>query len=117
LYKIKAILGRNKEDEIEEPKELQIGIFKFNHRLRILEYKGEEQKLSPKESELLKLLIRHKNDLLPRSTALLKIWKDDSYFAGRSMDVYVAKLRKYLKQDENLEIQNVHSEGFRLIEN
>lgn len=117
LYKIKAILGRNREDEVEEPKELQIGIFNFNHRLRILEYKGEEQKLSPKESELLKLLIRHKNDLLPRSTALLKIWKDDSYFAGRSMDVYVAKLRKYLKQDENLEIQNVHSEGFRLIEN
>jgi two-component system OmpR family response regulator len=55
--------------------------------------------------------------LLPRSTALLKIWKDDSYFAGRSMDVYVAKLRKYLKEDTNLEIQNIHSEGFRLIEN
>ena len=117
LYKIKAILGRNKEDEAEEPKELKIGVFNFNHRLRILDNNGEEQKLSPKESELLKLLIRHKNDLLPRSTALLKIWKDDSYFAGRSMDVYVAKLRKYLKEDSNLEIQNIHSEGFRLIEN
>ena len=117
LYKIKAILGRNKQDEAEEPKELKIGVFNFNHRLRILDNNGEEQKLSPKESELLKLLIRHKNDLLPRSTALLKIWKDDSYFAGRSMDVYVAKLRKYLKEDTNLEIQNIHSEGFRLIEN
>jgi DNA-binding response OmpR family regulator len=118
LYKIKAILGRNKEaDQNEEPKELDLGKFKFNPRLRILSNNGEEQKLSPKEAELLKLLIRHKNDLLPRSTALLKIWKDDNYFAGRSMDVYVAKLRKYLKQDERLEIQNVHSEGFRLIEN
>lgn len=117
LYKIKAILGRNKEDEVEEAKELTIGVFNFNHRLRILSNDGKEQKLSPKESELLKLLIHHKNDLLPRSTALLKIWKDDSYFAGRSMDVYVAKLRKYLKDDPNLEIQNIHSEGFRLIEN
>ena len=117
LYKIKAILGRNQEEKVEEPKILKIGIFNFNHRLRTLENKGEEQKLSPKESELFKLLVLHKNDLLPRSTALLKIWKDDSYFAGRSMDVYVAKLRKYIKEDTNLEIQNIHSEGFRLIEN
>ena len=118
LLKIKVVLGRNKEDdEIEVPKEINLGIFTFNSRLRILSQNGEEQKLSPKEAELLKLLIAHKNDLLPRSKALLKIWKDDNYFAGRSMDVYVAKLRKYLKLDNSLQIENIHSEGFRLIEN
>lgn len=117
LFKIKAILSRNKKEDVEKQVvELSVGKFIFNPRLRILKADNEEQKLSPKESELLKLLIQHKNDLLPRSTALLKIWKDDNYFAGRSMDVYVAKLRKYLKLDESLEIQNVHSEGFRLIE-
>ncbi len=118
LLKIKVVLGRNKESEEDlTPKEIKLGIFMFNPRLRILQHNGEEQKLSPKEAELLKLLVAHKNDLLPRSKALLKIWKDDNYFAGRSMDVYVAKLRKYLKADSNLMIENIHSEGFRLIEN
>jgi len=117
LLKIKVVLGRNHGEEEELPKEIKIGMFQFHSRLRILSSNGTEQKLSPKESELLKLLIAHKNDLLPRSKALLKIWKDDNYFAGRSMDVYVAKLRKYLKLDPNLSIENIHSEGFRLIEN
>ena len=117
LLKIKVILTRNSKEEINnEAVKMQVGIFEFNPRFRVLTHNGIEQKLSPKEAELLKLLILHKNDLLSRNTALLKIWKDDSYFAGRSMDVYVAKLRKYLKPDTNLEIQNIHSEGFRLIE-
>ena len=78
--------------------------------------KGEPQKLSPKESKLLRMLAIHKNDLMPRELALTKIWRDDNYFTSRSMDVYIAKLRKYLKGDEGVEILNIHGEGFRLLE-
>jgi len=76
---------------------------------------GEPTKLSPKESQLLRLLALHMNDLLPREKALNKIWRDDNYFTSRSMDVYIAKLRKYLKQDSKVEILNIHGEGFRLV--
>jgi len=76
----------------------------------------QEWILSPKEGELLTMLCQHKNGLLKRSLALRKIWKEDSYFTGRSMDVYIAKLRKYLKEDKTVRIVNVHSEGFRLID-
>ena len=82
-----------------------------------MQFNDEESiKLSPKENELLKMLIVHVNDLMPREMALTKIWRDDNYFTSRSMDVYIAKLRKFLKQDEKLEILNVHGEGFRLVE-
>jgi DNA-binding response OmpR family regulator len=74
-------------------------------------------KLSPKENLLLKMLILYKNDLMPRELALTKIWRDDNYFTSRSMDVYIAKLRKYLKNDESVEIINIHGEGFRLVTN
>ena len=70
---------------------------------------------SEKENELLKMLSEHKNDLLPRERALKKIWGSDTYFNGRSMDVYIAKLRKYLKEDTNIEIVNIHGNGFRLV--
>src|SRR4030065_2458247 len=102
LYKIKAILQRKEtEQTIEEDVfEYKIGKFEFNSKLRHLSYDGGEiQKLSPKESKLLKLLATHKNDLMPRELALTKIWRDDNYFTSRSMDVYIAKLRKYLKPD------------------
>ncbi|MGV6844612.1 MAG: response regulator transcription factor [Lutibacter sp.] len=120
LYKIKAILQRNETEENleEEAFEFNIGKFHFNSKLRHLSFDGgEAQKLSPKESKLLKMLTLHKNDLMPRELALTKIWRDDNYFTSRSMDVYIAKLRKYLKADENVEILNIHGEGFRLIDN
>ncbi|WP_456423603.1 response regulator transcription factor [Lutibacter sp.] len=119
LYKIKAIMQRKEGDKNKEEEvfEFKIGDFNFNSKLRHLSYKGgEPQKLSPKESKLLKMLTLHKNDLMPRELALTKIWRDDNYFTSRSMDVYIAKLRKYLKLDENVEIINIHGEGFRLIE-
>ena len=82
----------------------------------VLIYKKEEPvKLSPKENQLLRLLALHINDLMPREKALNKIWRDDNYFTSRSMDVYIAKLRKYLKQDSKVEILNIHGEGFRLV--
>lgn len=116
LYKIQAIIGRKAAEMEDEPDELFLGAFTFRPKIRQLQMDETTTRLSPKESDLLKLLVAHKNQLLPRSKALLKIWKEDNYFTGRSMDVYVAKLRKYLKTDERLKIENVHGEGFRLVE-
>ena len=118
LAKIKAILNRKNFVNIPESEnfEFEIGKFSFNSKLRFLTY-GEEDsiKLSPKENQLLRLLVLHINDLLPREMALNKIWRDDNYFTSRSMDVYIAKLRKYLKPDESVGILNIHGEGFRLV--
>jgi DNA-binding response OmpR family regulator len=117
LHKIKAIIKRNEEVHREEVNaEYDLGKYHFNPRLRELTVDGKTQTLSPKENELLKMLADYKNDLLPREAALKKIWGSDTYFNGRSMDVYIAKLRKYLKEDEKLEIVNIHGNGFRLVE-
>ena len=83
--------------------------------MRFLSLDDQIIKLSPKENQLLRLLVIHLNDLLPRQIALNKIWRDDNYFTSRSMDVYIAKLRKYLSKDSNIEIINIHGEGFRLL--
>ncbi len=117
LHKIKAILKRNEELHREEVNaEFDLGKYHFNPRLRELTVNGKVQTLSPKENELLKMLAEYKNDLLPREAALKRIWGSDTYFNGRSMDVYIAKLRKYLKEDSKLEIVNIHGNGFRLVE-
>ena len=116
LLKIKAILKRNEEENrINENIEFDLGSYHFNPKLRELSHNGIMQTLSPKENELLKMLAEHKNDLLAREQALKKIWGSDTYFNGRSMDVYIAKLRKYLKDDPNIEIVNIHGNGFRLV--
>ena len=116
LLKIRAILKRNEEGNKEqENTEYNLGSYHFNPKLRELSHDGKMQTLSPKENELLKLLAEHLNDLLPREQALKKIWGSDTYFNGRSMDVYIAKLRKYLKDDSNIEIVNIHGNGFRLV--
>ena len=120
LMKIKAIIMRKSTDSVTDSKqfEFKIGNFDLNSKLRFLRYKGGEQiKLSPKENELLRLLALHENDLMPRELALTKIWRDDNYFTSRSMDVYIAKLRKYLKVDDTVQILNIHGEGFRLVVN
>ena len=116
LLKIKAILKRNEETHREEVNaDFDMGKYHFNPRLRELTIDGRINVLSPKENELLKMLCEHKNDLLTREAALKKIWGSDTYFNGRSMDVYIAKLRKYLKEDETIEIVNIHGNGFRLV--
>ena len=119
LLKIKTIFKRKKTSSSDNNTRFlyEFADFKFNSKLRILKYsKDKEVKLSPKENELLKLLLNHLNDLMPRELALIKIWNDDNYFTSRSMDVYIAKIRKYLQKDDRLEIENIHGEGFRLIE-
>jgi two-component system, OmpR family, response regulator len=116
LHKIKAILKRNEElNREQENKEYTLSSYHFNPKLRQLKHEEMMQTLSPKENELLKMLCEHINDLLPREQALKKIWGSDTYFNGRSMDVYIAKLRKYLKDDTNIEIVNIHGNGFRLV--
>ncbi|MEO6915196.1 MAG: response regulator transcription factor [Chitinophagaceae bacterium] len=116
LLKIKAILKRNEEQNRESTnQEFDLNKFHFNPKLRELTFEGQTQTLSPKENELLKMLSEHKNDLLPREQALKKIWGSDTYFNGRSMDVYIAKLRKYLRADPSIEIVNIHGNGFRLV--
>ena len=120
LMKIKAIMQRKATDRVADSKQFEfvIGSFHLNSKLRFLSFNGEEpEKLSPKENELLRLLALHENDLMPRELALTKIWRDDNYFTSRSMDVYIAKLRKYLKLDPKVEILNIHGEGFRLVIN
>ena len=121
LLRIQAILRRSKKepDPKEEIKEFEIGKYLFNYPLRILTYddgqKQQKEKLSPKEAHLLRLFCLHLNDVLTRNEALTKIWGEDNYFTARSMDVFVTKLRKYLKNDPNIEIMNIHGNGFRLI--
>ena len=115
LYKIKAILQRSAAVETEEQEQFKFSNIYFDSMMRHLRVHDEEHKLSPKENELLKLLCIHRNDFMPRELALRKIWKKENYFTARSMDVYIAKLRKYLRPDEGLEIINVHGEGFRLL--
>jgi DNA-binding response OmpR family regulator len=116
LLKIRAILKRNDDFNKEaDNKEFDLGSYHFHPKLRQLVHNGQTQTLSPKENELLKMLAEHLNDLLPREAALKKIWGSDTYFNGRSMDVYIAKLRKYLRNDSNIEIVNIHGNGFRLV--
>jgi len=123
LYRIQAIMKRSqaKADPREEVKEFNIGRYHFNFPLRILTFTEEEtgdqekEKLSPKEAQLLRMFCMYMNDILPRSEALTKIWGEDNYFTARSMDVFVTKLRKYLKGDSNIEIVNIHGNGFQLL--
>ncbi|WP_033563440.1 response regulator transcription factor [Sphingobacterium sp. SYP-B4668] len=116
LLRIHALLKRSSREKDEEVADkFEIGDYFFDYTSQQISYKGQQQKLSTKEAELLRLLCLKKNDVLTREEALLKIWHDDNYFTGRSMDVFLSKLRKYLKQDSNVEIVNVHGKGYKLL--
>lgn len=118
LFKLQAILNRNSDiKQKTKSSSLQIGHFLLKPEYRELNnlQNNTNQKLSPKEAELLQMLIESKDSVLLRDEALRKIWGDDNYFTKRSMDVYVTKLRKYLKDDKTIEILNIHGSGFRLI--
>lgn len=119
LARVTAILKRSAAlpDQDDEPHEFSVGGYSFDYNTQKLGINGDDVKLTTKENELLYLLCKHKNGLLERNYALNAIWGDDNYFNGRSMDVYIAKLRKHLKQDETVEILNVHGRGFKLLAN
>jgi two-component system OmpR family response regulator len=114
LCKIQAIIKRQSAAPEIEVFIFTVGSYIFDSKLRYISREGQTQKLSPKESDLLKLLCQNKNELLPRDTALRKIWGEDGYFTARSMDVFITKLRKFLKDDSNIEIKNIHGSGFLL---
>lgn len=117
LMRMNAILRRTSSGEKSGQKSgaYRIGQFIFDHQRQVLTYNDNEQKLTAKEADLLNLLCEHANDVLDRSVALKEIWRDDSYFNARSMDVYITKLRKFLKDDPEVELLNVHGIGFKLI--
>ncbi len=116
LYRIEAILRRtNKQGKFNSQKEFKIGEYLFDSEKQILKLDDHIQKLTTKETDLLKLLCINKNIILDRNFALKAIWIDDNYFNARSMDVYIAKLRKYLKDDASVEIINIHGKGFKLL--
>ena len=114
LAKIKAIISRRAGMKSIK-KEIRIGKYTFNSKLRSLKSENEERKLSPKEAQLLELLAETPNALVSRETALKSIWGSDDYFTARSMDVYITKLRKYLSEDSNISIKNIHGAGFQML--
>lgn len=115
VARIEAILRRTGTMENDENEIQQIGTIQYEPVSRILHLKEEQKKLTTKEGQLLHLLCKNRNEVLDRQAALRAIWGDDNYFNGRSMDVYIAKLRKLLKEDERIEILNIHGKGFKLI--
>ena len=120
LLRINALLKRvSKDNTAAEPMQTQfeIGRYNFDYTTQLIHFNGQQQKLSTKEAELLQLLCLKKNTVLTREEALLSIWHDDNYFNGRSMDVFLSKLRKYLREDPKVEILNVHGKGYKLLVN
>ncbi|MCJ0742130.1 response regulator transcription factor [Pedobacter montanisoli] len=119
LLRINALLKRITTTETTpaepEPTQFEIGKYIFDYTTQQINFNGTQQKLSTKEAELLRLLCLKMNSVLTREEALLNIWHDDNYFNGRSMDVFLSKLRKYLKEDPKVEIINVHGKGYKLI--
>lgn len=115
VARIENILRRVRGKKYKENAMYKIGRFQFDTQKQILAIDGQQTKLTTKESELLSLLCAHRNEILQRDYALKTVWTDDNYFNARSMDVYITKLRKHLKADENIEIINIHGKGYKLI--
>tara|TARA_B100000809_G_scaffold264895_1_gene322049 strand:+ start:3590 stop:4300 length:711 start_codon:yes stop_codon:yes gene_type:complete len=117
LLRIESILRRTKiltqqEEKIVE--QYTIGKYSFDVKNQLLHFSTEEKKLTKKETRILSFLCEHLNDIAPRELILKNIWGNDDYFSGRSMDVFISKLRKYLSQDQNIQINNIHGVGFKL---
>jgi two-component system OmpR family response regulator len=116
LYRIEAILRRTTNQGIHKKEDLYvIGGYTFDPHKQMLSFGDQTIKLTTKESELLEMLCHHGNNILERNFALKTIWIDDNYFNARSMDVYITRLRKYLKKDPAVKILNVHGRGYKLI--
>ncbi len=117
LYRIEAIFRRTTGPvaEVKNEELHQIGGYIFDSKRQLLNFGDQQISLTTKESELLMLLYSHRNEILERNFALKNIWIDDNYFNARSMDVYITRLRKYLKKDPEVKILNIHGKGYRLI--
>lgn len=113
VLKIEVFLRRSRKTTIEKEAQLRIGQFEFDHKNLTLSINQNGRKLTQKEADLLKLLVDNKNQVIKRSVILEKIWGEDDYFLGRSLDVFISRLRKYLRPDESLKVENIHGVGFR----
>jgi len=114
ILKIEIFLRRSKVNRPEAPVQYQVGKYKFDYANLSLDFDGEEKRLTQKEADLLRLFLDNRSKILKRSEILEKIWGRDDYFLGRSLDVFISRLRKYLKKDEEIKIENIHGVGFRL---
>ncbi|OQA39434.1 MAG: Response regulator ArlR [Spirochaetes bacterium ADurb.Bin315] len=116
ILRIEAILRRThgRTEGRRDREQFEIGAFTFDHRNLMLSHPSEERKLTKKEADVLRLLCMHQDQVLPRELLLNMVWGDDTYFLGRSLDVFISRLRKYLKADANVRIMNVHGVGFKL---
>jgi two-component system, OmpR family, response regulator len=114
LLKLDVIFNRSTITSEPTQAVYKIGQYSYEVNTRTLDHNSESKKLSPKEGALLQLLCQYLNDVMPRERALREIWQEDNYFTTRSMDVYITKLRKYLKHDDSVHIDNVHSSGYGL---
>ena len=115
VFRIEAILRRVRGKKVKEATLYRIGRFEFDTQKQLLTIGDKHTKLTTKENELLSLLCSHTNEILQRDFALKTIWIDDNYFNARSMDVYITKLRKHLRDDNQVEIINIHGKGYKLI--
>jgi len=113
ILKIQVFLKRKKIIAIEKKAVFNVGKYIFDYSDLTLSYKDDYRRLTQKEADLLVYLYENKDRLIKRSEILKKIWKQDDYFAGRSMDVFISRLRKYLSKDKNIEIENIHGVGFK----
>ncbi len=115
ILRIEAILRRTKGvgDDPRSREVFEIGSYTFDHRNLVLKHPDEERKLTKKEADVLRLLCMHRDQVLPRELVLNMVWGDDTYFLGRSLDVFISRLRKYLKLDPSVQIMNVHGVGFK----
>jgi DNA-binding response OmpR family regulator len=113
-FRIQAIIRRIETTKQQERHVFPIGRLTFDHDLQLITTPVQQFKLTPKESDLLRLLCQHPNEVVYRNIALTKVWGEDSVYTSRSMDVYMSKLRKFLRDDPNIELQNVHGVGFKL---
>lgn len=115
VLRIEAILRRT-QGSGEDPRSrdtFTIGAYSFDHRNLMLKHPDEQRKLTKKEADVLRLLCMHRDQVLPRELVLNMVWGDDTYFLGRSLDVFISRLRKYLKLDPSVQIMNVHGVGFK----
>ena len=116
ILKIEVFLRRSRISATPKAEQVAIGQFEFDYRNLSLKNGDTSKTLTQKEADLLKLFADNKNEVLKRSAILESLWGEDDYFMGRSLDVFISRLRKYLKQDERLKIENIHGVGFRLVE-
>jgi two-component system, OmpR family, response regulator VicR len=114
ILKIEIFLKRSKISSATVPTYLTIGKYLLDHKNLTLKIGSEAKTLTQKESDLLKMLIENKNEVIKRSVILETLWGEDDYFLGRSLDVFISRLRKYLSQDERIKVENIHSVGFRM---